>query len=104
MFSSFSMTLETAHTVSANHSDTVRQSQHCGCFYCLATFEPKLISEWVDDSATALCPFCGIDAVIGDASGFPITKPFLSAMNKYWFADEIYPDDDEDADENEVGM
>ena len=34
---------------------------------------------------TAICPFCGIDSVIGDRSGVPITKEFLSGMNQVWF-------------------
>ena len=33
----------------------------------------------------ALCPSCGIDSVIGDASGFPITEEFLVAMEARWF-------------------
>jgi hypothetical protein len=43
------------------------------------------IEEWTDAADTALCPHCGIDAVIGDASGFPITKEFLSEMCQAWF-------------------
>jgi acetone carboxylase gamma subunit len=34
---------------------------------------------------TALCPYCGIDSVIGDKSGFPITKEFLEKMYQHWF-------------------
>ena len=34
---------------------------------------------------TALCPYCHIDSVIGDAAGFPIIPKFLKAMNKRWF-------------------
>jgi hypothetical protein len=48
-------------------------------------FAPSLISDWVDDDVTALCPYCGIDSVIGSASGIPITEPFLKAMHQHWF-------------------
>jgi hypothetical protein len=49
-------------------------------------FPPTEIKEWCDDGNTAICPRCGIDSVIGDASGFPITSPdFLARMNHYWF-------------------
>jgi acetone carboxylase gamma subunit len=34
---------------------------------------------------TALCPECGIDSVIGDASGYPITEAFLGKMKTFWF-------------------
>lgn len=50
-----------------------------------------MIHEWIDvldDSdigQTAMCPYCGIDSVIGSASGFPITPEFLMRMRAYWF-------------------
>jgi hypothetical protein len=34
---------------------------------------------------TARCPRCGIDSVIGSASGYPITREFLQTMKSYWF-------------------
>ena len=42
-------------------------------------------SQWHPDGATALCPKCGIDSVIGDNSGYPITTEFLQQMRKRWF-------------------
>jgi hypothetical protein len=51
---------------------------------------PSLVSEWLDEvndvGTTAMCPRCGIDSVIGAASGFPISAEFLGAMRGYWFA------------------
>ena len=35
------------------------------CVYCLAEFSAGLIIERVDAGETALCPACGIDAVVG---------------------------------------
>jgi hypothetical protein len=64
-------------------------SQRCGCFHCLAVFEPDEIEDWVDersgDDVTALCPRCGVDSVIGSTSGYPITKEFLREMKLHWF-------------------
>jgi hypothetical protein len=57
----------------------------CGCFYCLTIFPPKEIDEWCDAGNTALCPYCGIDSIIGKSSGHPITVEFLQRMKKYWF-------------------
>jgi hypothetical protein len=34
---------------------------------------------------TAICPRCGIDSVIGDESGYPVTREFLAAMKAHWF-------------------
>ena len=31
--------------------------------------------------------YCDTDSVIGENSGYPITKEFLESMKKYWFDD-----------------
>lgn len=66
---------------------SIEASETCGCFYCGDIFPAREVGEWVWDREgdTALCPHCGIDSVIGDASGYPVDKPFLAAMNQYWF-------------------
>ena len=74
-----------AHRHSIRHRDELRDSEVCGCFYCLEIFDYKNIEDWTDDGDTALCPSCGIDSVIGAASGYPIDSEFLSAMKKQWF-------------------
>ena len=75
-----------AHRHSSLHSREVARSALCGCFYCLAVFQPSEIAAWCDEGDTALCPRCGIDSVIGDASGFPVTSPeLLARMKQYWF-------------------
>lgn len=40
---------------------------------------------WLDREDTVLCPYCCADSVIGESSGYPITKEFLKKMNEYWF-------------------
>ena len=75
-----------AHKHSIRHRAEIEASSICGCFYCLRTFKPEEISEWIDDEQTALCPFCPVDSVIGSASGFPITREFLQRMHDYWFS------------------
>lgn len=77
--------LKSAHKHSSNHRAEILASVRCGCFYCLAIFSPSEISEWIDNRQTALCPRCPVDSVIGDASGFPITKEFLEQMHAHWF-------------------
>ena len=83
--------IRSAHKHSSNHRSEVLASHTCGCFYCGQNFEPSQIEDWCDPTGdddagtTAICPFCGIDSVIGDRSGYPITPKFLSAMHSYWF-------------------
>ena len=60
----------------------IKASTVCGCFSCEMIFPANTVSHWVTDigngeEATALCPCCTMDTVIGDASGFPVTREFL---------------------------
>jgi hypothetical protein len=69
----------------------VLESELFGCFHCLETFPPLKIEEWVDEDEneigqTALCPYCGIDSVIGSKSVVPLTEEFLGTMNQVWFS------------------
>ena len=40
----------------------------CRCFHCRATFPAEAIGQWIDAGATAICPCCGIDAVLSSGS------------------------------------
>ncbi|MFO0973652.1 MAG: cytoplasmic protein [Phycisphaerae bacterium] len=84
--------LERAHRHSSCNRDELLTSPLCGCFHCCELFPPAEIAEWINDALvdgrngrTAVCPRCGIDSVIGSASGFPITAEFLAAMTKRYF-------------------
>ena len=78
--------LTDAHRFCSNHKDELQKDKICGCFYCLKIFSPTEIVQWIQDKkGTAICPYCGTDAVMGEHSGYPITKEFLARMNKYWF-------------------
>lgn len=74
-----------AHRHSSRHRAELGASAKCGCFYCLAVFPPGAVREWCDRGSTALCPRCGIDSVIGSASGYPIEAAFLERMRRHWF-------------------
>lgn len=75
-----------AHAFSSNNKSALLKDKKCGCFYCTEIFSPSEITEWIEDtSGTAICPYCGIDSVIGESSGYPITKELLQKMNKHWF-------------------
>lgn len=77
--------LYAAHRRSSYHREEILFSNMIGCFHCLYISEFKDIKEWIDRGQTAMCPACGIDSLIGDKSGFPITSDFLSEMQDYWF-------------------
>ncbi len=85
--------LTAAHNHCGWHRDEIERSDLAGCFYCCAIFPPSEIAEWMEEhtklhlpsTETALCPRCGIDSVIGSASGYPIDADFLRAMHERWF-------------------
>jgi len=75
-----------AHKFSSNHKNELLKDSICGCFYCLEIFNPNEINDWIKDKGgTAICPYCGVDSVIGESSGYPITQAFLEEVKKYWF-------------------
>lgn len=66
----------------------IKEDEICGCVYCLNIFKPSEIFDFTiepNGGHIALCPYCDIDSVIGDSSGFPITKEFLKKIKEYWF-------------------
>lgn len=76
--------LASAHRDASLHRALVGRSKALGCFYCLRTFPPSAVEEWIDDGETALCPHCGIDAVLPDS--VDLSEAFLKAMNSRWFS------------------
>ena len=85
--------LKAAHEAARYNKDKLAHDSKCGCFYCLKIFSPSEIEDWCpeldeDEEVTAVCPYCGIDSVIGESSGFPITQEFLQVMHDRWFGKE----------------
>jgi hypothetical protein len=70
--------------------DEITKSQNAGCYHCIKHFSASIINEKEHCIAstpqgtqepTVFCPLCGIDAVIGDSSGYPVTNTgFLTYM------------------------
>ena len=87
--------LESIHRFSDHHRELLARSERAGCFYRRRTFDPREITEWVDgaqresgetsDGVTALCPRCGIDAVLPSAMPVPLTAELLAEMHSHWF-------------------
>ena len=75
-----------AHNNCRNNLDALKDSDICGCFYCLELFDPKFIHEWCDGEQTAVCPHCGIDSILAPSENYKLDKNFLSTMNQYWFS------------------
>ena len=81
--------LDRAHKLSRNNRTAISLSDHCGCFCCMRSFRASEVRE-ADylslDKSTAHCPYCGVDSVLADASGLPVTNAgFLTRMERRWF-------------------
>lgn len=74
-----------AHKTCIRNRALLLRSAQCGCFCCFAIYAPTEIREWTDGEQTALCPRCGIDSMLGSASGWPIEREFLAKMYRAWF-------------------
>lgn len=87
-----------AHAHCNQNREALTLSARCGCFYCLAVYNPLEITRWVDPpnidtwsgpedgtGRTALCARCGINAVLAEAAGYPLTEVFLDTMHNRWF-------------------
>jgi len=75
-----------AHIHSTKHRPAMEASAQCACFFCFRSFAPAQIKSWIDGNQTALCPHCGIDAVLGSASPHRIDSQFLRQMHQHYFA------------------
>ena len=62
-----------------HHRHLIARSTHCACFFCFSFFSPRQITQWWDNGCTAVCPVCGIDAVIPEGEG-PITLAQLRQL------------------------
>ena len=74
------------HAYSSHNRVLIGKANRCYCFHCTRALSPAEITRYADDGETALCPHCGIDAVIPDSIGSEVlTEMMVREMNKYWF-------------------
>lgn len=83
--------MERAHDHTFANAGEVRRSKTCGCCYCERIYPASEITKedvmWEPGGKdnTILCPYCGIDAVFGDACGVEPTSTLLHAMFRHYF-------------------
>jgi hypothetical protein len=70
-----------AGPASKYNRDHITGGTPCGCYFCLASFDGGEVEAWGDEEQTALCPRCGMDAVVPGAP----TREALIAAHNYWF-------------------
>ena len=74
--------LNSAPKLAMKNRDAVHLAVQCGCYYCCQVFPSVNVTEWTDNSQTALCPHCLVDAVVPG----PVTEADLKLIHDHWFA------------------
>ena len=77
------------------HEEEVKNSKVCGCFSCLNIFPSSDIKEWIDEpencprgaGKTAVCPVCGIDAVLPESTDYTLNQEFINDMGREFFGE-----------------
>ena len=77
--------LKKLHAYSSHNKDLVAASEKCYCFHCKAVVSTFLIKDFADNGQTAICPKCGIDAMIPDSVEENIDTEIITELNEYWF-------------------
>lgn len=82
---------EEAHKKTFKNEEVILNSKLCVCAHCGYSFRPE--DEDLDFMAeiegetirTLYCPKCGVDAVLGSASGYPMTRRFFKGFSDHLF-------------------
>lgn len=75
------ITIENIVNKSQNNIDELLRHNYCGCYHCIRTFETDEILDFTDNGTTALCPNCGVDAIVPGM----VNKFFLEKAMERWF-------------------
>jgi len=68
------------HKQTSYNKELLKEAQKGVCMYCKNVNDFDVIDEFIDDGQTALCPHCGIDAMM-----LVQDEDTLDALHEYWF-------------------
>ncbi len=68
----------------------ILRSKTCSCLFCRQTYDARLVNDWANDERgmSAICPECGMDAVVGDNGGEPMDKALLKELNLAFYGND----------------
>jgi hypothetical protein len=76
------LAVKEAAMASFHNRSEIKSAGECACYHCLETFPSAEVVKWADKGQTAVCPRCGIDAVIPRRVA---PDRLLRDMRAYWF-------------------
>jgi DNA-directed RNA polymerase subunit RPC12/RpoP len=66
--------------LTTNNKDLLRLAGTGVCCGCGTHVDADSITSWIDENDTAVCPHCGVDALIPDC-----TATLVAALHDHWF-------------------
>ena len=92
--------LDTAHKSSSHNAHLASVAKDCACFRCLEHFSAAEI-EWIEckSSRLAMCPKCGIDAVLIEDKLDRVPDDLLKEMQAEYFGSVASEDLDADCEQ-----
>ena len=80
-----------AYLMTYMNRDEIEKSGHIQCAGCGRKMQPSDITEYIDDGKTAVCPYCGTDALLGDGAGQTLTDFRIRAVHNHYFTERKNP-------------
>jgi hypothetical protein len=75
-----------AHDYTSENAYSLFIKQECVCIYCKERFNSsEIIDHTFSSGGVSLCPYCGIDSVIGEISGYDLSDLFIEVMYEFFF-------------------
>lgn len=65
--------------------DAESKGLHAGCYACCTIFPSSEVLEFLEAPERAICPRCGVDAVLLDDPGYPVNSKMLAAARRHHF-------------------
>lgn len=67
----------------------LKRYKNCTCIFCGSNFDYTKIKTYIDNGNVALCPICGIDAVVptevhNKVDNYKITNEIREELKKYF--------------------
>lgn len=74
------------HKFCTDNKSLILSQEQAACFHCKQFIKSEDISEYWDQGKTAVCPKCGVDALIPKIiDSIQISKSTLESMCKFYF-------------------
>lgn len=73
-----------APRLSMKNRSALEQVAECACYHCYKVYPSQEIKDYTDQNSTAICPYCGIDAVLPVNHPDDKNKELLQKIHKYW--------------------